>query len=78
MHKPQAIGVIWCDFIPMSLPCNTICEAMEKARVMREKIAAQGLFMDVRAVLVPEGSDTPIDLLPREVSSEELVVTHVS
>lgn len=59
-------AVIWCDFVPLSLKFATAEEAMEKARYMRDRVAAMGRFMDIRAVIL-KPDDTLIDLLPREV-----------
>ena len=58
--KPEIFAVIWHDFIPLSLPCASAQEAVEKARGMVARGTTNGLDMArmaVRAVHVPAGTD---------------------
>ena len=45
-------AVVWCDFIPLSLPCRTAEEAVAKARAMEATAPEKAKQMNVRAVRV--------------------------
>ena len=56
---PELFAVIWCDFVPLSLPCASANEAIEKAQAMLTKAQSNNVTLrHLRAVRV-----TPSDSL---------------
>ena len=51
MGKPAIYAVIWCDFIPLSLPCADAAKAIETAKAMKLKSDSNGVTLrQLRAV----------------------------
>ena len=51
---PEVFGVIWMDFVPLSLTCPDAATAIKTAARIREK--AGDKIRDCRAVRVPQGT----------------------
>jgi len=73
MANNDIYAVVWSDFVPLHLKFNSAQEAIDYAYPMRERLAAKGMFMDVRAVHLTH-EDKLIDLIPRELAPETLKV----
>jgi hypothetical protein len=49
--KPEIFAVIWCDFVPLSLPYPGAGEAVAAAQAMRAKAGKNGVTLQhLRAV----------------------------
>lgn len=61
-NKPEVFGVVWVDTMlgPLSLAKASAADAIESARSIRARGADK--VRNVRAVHVPAGADTLLDL----------------
>lgn len=60
MNTPEVFAVIWEDFIPLSLHFGSRDEAIAKAKEV--KLRGGDKIRNVRAVHIPEGTDTLVVL----------------
>jgi hypothetical protein len=66
----EIFAVIWYDFCPLSLHCESAQDAIDKAKAMVAKARANGTKLhDVRAVHLPAGSND-LNVLWQEIQNE--------
>ena len=58
MNKKEVFAVIWCDFVPLSLPFPDGPTAVDRAQQMHARATLAGIHLhDLRAVRLPPHID---------------------